>query len=80
MDASPDGLALVAVRVDPESGYLYAPVPMGDVDPIEVVVSFLASVDPDTLEDRALTEAEDLGVGAGMLKVLSTMAREQAGG
>lgn len=72
----PEGFEAVAVRVDPETGVLYAPVPIGDVDPVEAVLSFLGAVDPDTLADRVTREAPEKPVAEGFLHVLKTMAQE----
>jgi hypothetical protein len=68
-------LDLVAVRVDPESGYLYAPVAQMDVDPVEAVVAFLNSVDPDVLERAVLHEHAELPTAEGFVEALKGMAR-----
>lgn len=71
----PEGYAPVLVN---EDGFLFAPAAPG-VDPIEAVLSFLDSVDPDTLEQNVLTDHRDLPVAQGFLEALREWARDAAG-
>lgn len=63
-------LRMVAVRVDPETGFLYAPVVQANVDAIDAVLFFLDSVDATEVESASLTDYPDLSPGEGILNVL----------
>lgn len=75
LEDPPEGTQWSAVKVDPENGYLFAAVPLGDIDPLAVVVSFLDSVDPDTLEDEITRQAEPT-MGRNILAALRKFAQE----